>query len=199
LKSAEILGGPNNGYWYTTDHGYHVTRRYHLNSRVTESGPREIPDSAGVNAWTWLTDMGYHPADTRDGVIAHETDGVSDHFAGHQKQFEKAVQAGTRTCAEAAGLAERIVTESEGAVEGWADLIKENAERAFFVVSSHHYVWNNYVLAPFATRDTAVFEVNENGDTVPAPDTFAVVRRSDQRGPLPTRPPIRARCDWTSF
>lgn len=196
LASAEILGGPNRGYWYTTDHGYHVTRRYHLNSRITESGPREIPDAAGVNAWTWLSGQGHHPADTRDGVTAHETEGNSDRNApGHQRQFAEAVALGTRACAEAAGLAERIVTESGGAMEGWADLIKDNAERTFWLASSHHIVWNNYALVPFAVRDTAVFD----DDTIPAPDTFFVSMGRDRQGPRPNRPPREANCDWTSF
>ena len=67
------------------------------------------------------------------------------------------------------------------------------------MASSHHFVWNNYALVPFAVRDTAVFEVDENGDTIPLPDTFFVLRGRDWRGPKPTDPPVEVKCHWTSF
>ena len=144
-KLAEVVGGPNDGYWYVESHNYAVDRLEWVNSRLTAGVAAEIPDGGvTVNAWTYLASRGFTPQLTQDGAWAHEGMGgpLGPNGKGHSGQMQKANTASA--CGDAAALAEPIVGSTESEVDDAVKDVEYWARRTFSVATDHHFVYGNY-------------------------------------------------------
>ena len=182
-----VRGGPNDGYWYTTGHGYDIDRMWNINSRIDTLGPREIIDTTHgdtIDAWTFLKRKGHDPAKMKEAVAAHETYGHNGQ-SGHQSQLDKTIS--TRACGAVGSLVERIVTKDRHTAEVVAEVLENSAAKALALAASHHYVYGNASAEKYVVRNVV-------------PDTFFVDSWSDLQQPKPNVTlHYPAWCDWTTF
>ncbi len=186
---STIGGGPNDGYAYVADHAYEINRTWHVNTRLTKTGPKEIWDGSKlVNAWTLLVaDQDTpHPTHMLAGTTGHEGTGANG-GSGHQGQLNKILWRRAGGCGDAAAMAEGIVTETEDQarllIEGdttqspWVLGIELCARHAFDLGMSHHYVHGNHAdSSVYMYKDPSdngyypAFPHSDTADHEPPPD-----------------------------
>ena len=199
--SAEVSaigGGPNDGYAYVADLSYEIDRTWHVNTRLTETGPREIwTGSKLVNAWDYLVadKTVPHPKHMLAGTTGHEGTGANG-GKGHQGQIDMILGRGVRGCGDAAAMAEGIVADTEdearllveGEIPGniLGDSIpgiEDYAHNALELGMSHHYVYGNHA-------DSSVFVYKDLSD-----NSYNTHPHRDLKGPKPVGRPLHSACD----